>query len=90
MRTLILAVGGVADFLRESEVGVLESAHHRGVDADVEGFEAIEIARGVQEAVEGFSVAALRCGETGDGAVGFGHDAHGVWRIINEPGSFAG
>ena len=57
---LVLAVGGVTNFLREGVVGVLECAHHRGVDADVESFEAVEIARGVEEAIEGFGVGALR------------------------------
>ncbi len=57
---LVLAVSGVADFFREGEVGVLERAHHRGMDADVEGFKAVEIARGVEKAVEGFGVGTLR------------------------------
>ena len=44
---LVLAVGGVADFFGESVVGVLEGAHDRGVNANVQSFEAIEIAGGV-------------------------------------------
>src|SRR6266850_833029 len=86
---LVLAVGGVADFFRERVVGVLEGAHHRGVDADVESFEAVEIARGVEQAVDGFGVGALRGGESRDGAEGFGHDAHGIRRIIDELRSFS-
>ena len=44
---LVLTVGGVADFLGEGVVGMLKGAHHRGMDADVESFEAVEIARGI-------------------------------------------
>src|SRR5947209_9321540 len=57
--TLVLAVGCVADFFRERVVGVLQGAHHRGVNADIESFEAVEIASGVQEAIKGLGVAAL-------------------------------
>ncbi len=57
---LVLGVGGVADFLGEGVIGVLEGAHHGGVDANVENFEAVEIARGVEEAVDSFVVGALR------------------------------
>ena len=59
---LVLGVGGVADFFGEGVIGVLESAHHGGVDADVEDFEAVGIARGVEEAVNGFGVGALGFG----------------------------
>jgi hypothetical protein len=59
---LVLRVGGVADFFGEGVIGVLENAHHGGVDADVEDFEAIRIAGGVEEAVDGFGVGALRFG----------------------------
>ena len=55
---LVLGVGGVGDFFGEGVIGVLESAHHGGVDADVENFEAIGIAGGVEEAVDGFGVRA--------------------------------
>ena len=37
---LVLGVGSVADFFGEGVIGVLESAHHGGVNADVEDFEA--------------------------------------------------
>ncbi len=86
---LVLAVGGVADFFGEGVVGVLERAHDGGVDADVERFEAVEVARGIQEAVNGFEVATLGFREAGDGAVGFGHDADGVGGVVNEAGGFA-
>ena len=56
---LVLTVGGVADFFGEGVVDVLESAHHGSVDPDVERFEAVEIARGVEQAVEGLGVGAL-------------------------------
>ncbi len=59
---LVLGVGGMADFFGEGVVGVLESAHHGGVDADVEDFEAIGIAGGIQQAVDGFGVGALGFG----------------------------
>ena len=55
---LILAVGSVADFFGESEIGVLQRAHQRRVHADVENFQAIRIARGIQHAVERFGVGA--------------------------------
>ncbi len=76
--TLVLAVGGVADFLGERVVGMLERAHDRSVDADVERFEAVEVTSGIEEAVDGFGVAALGFDETSDGAVGFGHEAPAV------------
>ena len=59
---LVLGVGGVADFFGEGVIGVLERAHHGGVDADVEDFEAVGIAGGVEEAVDGFGVGALGFG----------------------------
>ena len=86
---LVLAVGSVADFLGESVVGVLKSAHDGGVDADVESFEAVEIARGIEKAVDGFGVAALGFGEASYAAIGFCHDAHGVGGIVDEAGSLA-
>ena len=87
--TLILTIGGVADFFCESVIGVLERAHHGGVDADVKSFEAIEIARGIEETVNGFGVVALGFGEAEDGTVGFGHDADGVGGVVDELGSFS-
>ena len=57
---LVLGVGGVGDFFGEGVIGVLESAHHGGVNADVEDFEAIGIAGGIEEAIDGFGVGALR------------------------------
>ena len=75
---LVLAVGGVTDFLRERVIGVLKSAHHRGVDTDVESFETVEIASRVEQTIDGFGVRTLRCSESGDGAVGIGDDAGGV------------
>lgn len=76
--TLVLAVGGVTDFFCERVIGVLEGAHGGSVDAHVERFETIEIAGGIEQAVDGFGVAALRFGLAKDGAVGFGHYARGV------------
>ena len=60
---LVLAVGGVADFFGEGVIGVLQGAHHGRVDADVQSFEAVEIARGIEQAVDGFGVAAVRIPE---------------------------
>ena len=51
---LVLRVGSVGDLFREGVIGVLERTHHGGMDADVENFEAIGIAGGVEEAVDGF------------------------------------
>lgn len=59
---LVLGVGGVADFFGEGVIGVLESSHHGSVDADVEDFEAVGIAGGIEEAVDGFGVGALGFG----------------------------
>ena len=56
---LVLAVSGVADFFGEGVVGVLQGAHSGRMDADVQGFEAIEIARGIEKAIDGFGIAAL-------------------------------
>ena len=57
--SLVLGVGGVADFFGEGVIGVLERPHHGGVNADVEHFEAVGIAGGIEEAVDGFGVGAL-------------------------------
>ncbi len=59
---LVLGVGGVANFFGERVIGVLKRAHHGGVDADVEDFETVGIAGGIEEAVDGFGVGALRFG----------------------------
>ena len=55
---LVLGVGGVADFFGEGVVGVLQSAHHGRVNADVQGFEAIEIPGGIEQAIDGFGIGA--------------------------------
>lgn len=81
---LVLRVGGVADFFGEGVIGVLESAHHGCVNADVEDFEAIGIARGIEKSVDGFRVGALRFGEAEDSAVGLGDDARSVGRVIDQ------
>ena len=86
---LVLAVGGVADFFGEGVIGMLQGAHHGRVDADVQSFEAVEIAGGIEQAVDGFGIAAGGFRETDDGAVGFGHDARCVRGIINEARSLA-
>ena len=86
---LVLTVSGVADFFGEGVVGVLESAHCGGVDADVESFESIKIAGGIQQAVDGLGVAALRFGLTDYCAVGFDHYAGGVRGIVDELGCFS-
>jgi hypothetical protein len=56
---LVLTVGSVADFLGEGVIGVLQGAHGRCVDADVESFEAIEVAGRIEQAIDGVGVAAL-------------------------------
>jgi hypothetical protein len=40
------------------------------VDADVQSFQTIEIARGVEKAVQGFGVGAIGARETENGAIG--------------------
>ena len=55
---LVLAIGGVADFFGESEVGVLQRAKNRGMDADIERFAAIGIACGIEKQIDGFGVGA--------------------------------
>ena len=52
---LVLAVGGVADFFGEGEISVLQRAKDRGVNADVERFAAIGIARGIEKQIDGFA-----------------------------------
>ena len=87
---LVLAVGGVADFFRERVIDMLERAHRWCMHADVQSLESIEIARRIEQSVDGLAVAALRFGQAEDGAVGFGGDARGVRRIVDELGGFAG
>ena len=72
---LVLAIGGVADLLGEREIGVLQRAHERRVHADVQRFQAIGIARGIEHAVERFGVGAGGFGQADDGAIGFGKHA---------------
>src|SRR5438034_11248971 len=86
---LVLTVGGVADFLCERVIGVLERAHHRRVHAYVERFKAIEIARRVEEAIECVGVGTLRGGEAGDSARGFGDDTERVGGVVDKARSFA-
>ncbi len=86
---LVLAVGGVADFFGKGVVGVLERAHDRRVDANVKRFQAIEVARGIEQPVDGIEVAALGLRKPNDGAIGFGHDAEGVRRVVDEAGNLA-
>src|ERR1700694_415361 len=81
------AVGGVANFFGEGVIGVLERAHRGCVDADVESFESIEIAGGIEEAVDGVGVAALRFGLAENGAVGFGDYTGSVGRVVDQLGS---
>ena len=87
--TLILAVCGVANFLGKSVIGMLQSAHERRMHADVESFQAIEVASGVEQAVDGLVVAAGRFGKADHGAVGLGHDARGVRGVVHQAGSSA-
>ena len=86
---LILTVRGVADFLGEGVGGVLQSPHHRRVNANIEGLEAIEIAGGIEQAIDGFRIGAGGFGKTDDGAIGVGHDTNRVVRIIEEARSLA-
>ena len=80
--TLILAIGRVADFFGEGVDGVLQSAHHRRVNPDVQGFQTIQIASGIGQSIDGFRVGAIGCKKTNNGAIGVGHDLHGIVRII--------
>ena len=54
---LVLAVGGVADFLREREMRVLERAHHGRVHTHVQRLPPVGIARGIEHPVERLGVA---------------------------------
>ena len=87
---LVLAVGGVADFFREREIGVLQRAHDRRVHADVERFQAIRIARGIEQAVDGLVVGACAFGEAEHGAIGLRDDARRLRRIIRQQGDAPG
>ena len=55
---LVLAVSGVTDFFGESEIGVLQCAEDRGVNADVERFATIGIACGIEKQIDGFGIGA--------------------------------
>ena len=57
---LVLAVGSVADFFGEGEIGVLQCAHHGRVHANVERFASVGVARRIQHAVQRFCICALR------------------------------
>ena len=87
---LVLRVGGVGDFFGEGVVGMLERAHDRCVDADVEGFEAIEIFGGIEKPIDGVSVGTLRFGQAEDSAERLGHDASSVGGVVDELGGFSG
>src|SRR2546430_6619284 len=51
---LVLAVRGMADFFGEGVVGVLESAHDWCLDTDVQRLQAVEVTRGIEQAIDGF------------------------------------
>src|SRR5438105_9680390 len=87
---LVLRVGGVGDFFGEGVVGMLEASHDRCVNADVEGFEAIEILGGIEKAIDGVGVGALRFGQAEDGAERFGYDASSVRGVVDKFGGFSG
>jgi hypothetical protein len=53
---LILAIGGVADFLRKRKIRVLQSAHHRRVHANVQRLQAVRISRRIEHTRDGFTV----------------------------------
>ena len=81
---LVLAVGGVADFFREREIRVLQRAHDRRVHADVERFQAIRVARRIEQPVDRLVVRARAFGEAQHGAIGVRDDARRVRRIIGQ------
>ena len=56
---LILAVSGMADFLREGEIGVLKRAHDRRVHADVQRLAAVWIPRRIEQPVNRFGIRAF-------------------------------
>ena len=60
--TLILTVRGVANFLGKSVIGMLQSAHEWCEHTDVESWKAIEVASGVEQAVDSLVVAASDSG----------------------------
>jgi len=84
---LILAVRGVADFLGEGVIGVLQRAHHGCVDADVQSFQAIKVARRIEKAVESLGVGAIGGGEADNGAVGRCDDRRSIGGIVEQGGS---
>src|SRR5215472_7326298 len=59
------------------------------MNTDVEGFEAVQVAGGIQQAINGLGVGASRFRQAYHGAVGLGHDAGGVRRIIKQARSLA-
>ena len=85
---LILAVGGVADFFREGVIDVLQRAHHGRVHADVQRFEAVEIARRIEKAVDGFRIGALGFRQADHSAIGLGDHSRSISRIIDQPWKF--
>ncbi len=80
----------MADFLGEGVIGVLERAHHGSVNADVEDFETVGIASGIEKAIDGIGVRTLGGSKADYGAIGFGHDAGSIGRVVEKLGSFAG
>src|SRR6266478_2068675 len=86
---LVLAVRRVADFFRKRISGVLQGAHHWGVGADVESFQAVEVASGIQEPVDRFGIAALRFGKADDGTISLRDDVQRAGRVVHELGGFA-
>ena len=68
---------------------MLQRTHHRCMDANVERFKAIEIARRIEQPIKGFRVGALRGGEAGDGAIRFGDDAESVGGVVDKARRFA-
>ena len=59
------------------------------MNADVESFEAIGIARRVEQQIESFGVGAFGFGAPDDSAIGLGDDAKGIRGIVDEAGGAA-
>ena len=81
---LVLAVCGMADFLREGVGGVLQRTHHGGVNADVQSFEAIEITGGVEKTINSFGIGASGFGQAHYGAIGVRHYVDRIMGIIKQ------
>jgi signal transduction histidine kinase len=87
---LVLAIGRMTDSLGEREMGVLESAHHRRMNAHVERFQPVGVSRGIEQTIDRLGVGTGAGWRTDRGAVSGCDRFNRLRRIVDQFGNAAG